>query len=535
MMIPTTLYETKSMGVFTMNEYPSDCPQIDTAVPAVECEPRSYNTLESVFAWLCMLAGYCLCRVVPVDHAPLGGFLLIVGLFAATMIVLHLKQVVFPPMAWCAGGTALIVSAALLLCNDPLLHHLCFAYALVAYVYVVYASMGNALRQGVSDFLPIDVFKAAVVMPFCTHVRLFTAMFSGKAAGSGKAIAKVLIGLLAALVPTAAVLTLLSYDSEFSSLLGRIFDVELFDVFSHAVSIAFGIPIGMYLFAVFIANSDHEARDVLTEHECVEIAAKCRVISPLTVAAATAPLLLVYVIFFASQWQYYTAGFTGVLPEGFSYASFAREGFFQLCSVSVINLAMILIAIAVTKRQNDRPSVLLNILTPLYSVSTLILIATAIAKMVMYIDSFGLTQKRVYATWFMIVIALVFLIIAVGRFAARIKTVFVCTAVCVVMFAGLALSNVDGIIADYNVDRYLSGNAATLDVGALEDLDVAAVPALCRVYKTFRDDSKSTTYYYRVKRVLETQAARLQDDDVWRFTVPQANAKRALRDVGLLG
>ncbi len=494
-------------------------------------EPRSYSTAESVFAWVCLLMGYLFCRLVPVADAPLGGFLFVLGLFAVTLIVLYLKGFTCPANAWCAAGSAIAVSAALLFCAEPFLHRLSFWYALAAYSYFVYAATGNSLRKGLSDLVLVDTFKAAIVMPFCAHANVFAALFSGKAKNSGKAIAKVLIGLLLALVPTAAVLTLLSYDSGFSELLGKIFDFELFDIFSHLVSIAFGIPIGMYLFGMLIAGVDREGAHILTDEQCTATAAKCRVVSPLTVAAATLPLLLVYVIFFISQWQYYIAGFTGDLPEGFSYASFAREGFFQLCAVSVINLGMILLAILVTKR-TERPSVLLKILTPLYSVSTLVLIATAIAKMVMYIDSYGLTPKRVYATWFMAVIAVVFVVIAVARFVPRIKTVFVCTAVCVVMFAGLALSNIGGIIADYNVDRYLQGDLKTVDIGTLETLGDAAVPALCRLYDSVDGGKTTNSVYIRTKQLLVKHAARMDGSTVWDFTVPRLRAENALREVG---
>lgn len=516
-----------------MTDLPStpSCETPQETPPPLIPPARTYTSSESAFAWVCMVAGYLLCRLFPVTDAPLGEFLFVLGLFTATLIVLHIQKLTCPVTAWCAAGSAVAVSAALLISASPFLHRLSFWYALAAYAYFVYASSGNTLHCGASDLVLVDVFKAAVVMPFCAHANVFTALFSGKAKSGGKIVGKVLLGLLFALVPTVSVLTLLSYDSGFSDLLDQLFDFNVLDIFSHLMSIAFGIPIGMYLFGMLIADTDREGAQVLCESDCVEVAAKCRVMSPLTVAAATVPLLIVYAIFFVSQWQYYVAGFTGVLPDGFSYASFAREGFFQLCTVSVINLAMIVAAIAVTKPSGERPSVLLKILTPLYSVSTLVLIATAVAKMVMYIHTYGLTQKRVYATWFMAVIAVIFVLIAVGRFVPRMKTVFVCTAVCVVMFAGLSLCNVNGIIANHNVDRYLSGDLKTVDVNALEDLGNAAVPALCRLYDS---DAVNQNLRTRVWEILGNAASDLNDTDLWSFNIPQLRAEHALKDIGIL-
>ncbi len=496
--------------------------------------PRCYTRTESVYAWLCVLFGYLLCRLIPVTASPLGATLFLIGLYTVTLIVLHRKNFRCPPTAWCAVASAAVVTAAMMVCAEPFLRSLCFWYALVAYAYTVHAATANTLCRGMSDYVLMDTFKAAIVMPFCAHANLFTAMFSGKAKVGGKVLAKLLGGLLIALVPTAAVLGLLSYDSGFSALIQNLFDFNLGDIFSHLACIAFGIPLGMYLFGMLIANADHECGHILTQEHCRNTAVKCRVVSPLTVTAATVPMLLVYVVFFISQWQYYVAGFTGELPNEFSYASFAREGFFQLCTVSVINLAMILFAIAVVKRKENNTSVLLKILTPLYSVSTIVLIATAVAKMVMYIDAYGLTQKRVYATWFMMMLAVVFVLIAVGRFVPKMKTVFLCTAVCITMFAGLALANVNGIIADYNVDRYLCGDLKTVDLDALEELDEAAVPALCRLYDTYAQSGKTTgTNYYRTLQILKDQASILQERDVWSFSIPQMRAVNALKDVGL--
>ncbi|MBE6763959.1 MAG: DUF4173 domain-containing protein [Ruminococcaceae bacterium] len=498
--------------------------------------PRTYAAAESVFAWVCLLVGYLLCRTVPVALSPLGGCLCLLVLYVATLTVLRVRGFAFSVSVWCAAGSGLLTAAAMLISADAFLRQLCFWYALAAYAYTVHAMTGNTLRHGLSDLVLVDAFKAAVIQPFCAHGGLFAAMFAGKAKGSGKAIGKVLVGLLLALIPTAAVLSLLSYDSGFSSLLSTLFDVNAPDVFSHLVSIAFGIPIGMYLFGMLISNIDHEAGSILTEEDCTKTATACRVIAPLTVAAATVPMLFVYAIFFVSQWQYYVAGFTGVLPEGFQYASFAREGFFQLCTVAVINLAMILGALWLTKRADDKPGWLLRILTALYSVFTLVLIATAMAKMLLYIDAYGLTQKRVYATWFMVVLAVVFVIIAVGVFVPKMKTVLVCTAVCVVMFAGLALSNVNGVIADYNVAQYLNGELKTVDVGALEQLDEAATPALCRLYESYVDSGKTTgTTYFRVKNVLRAQATELAERGLWSFSIPQMRAVSALKAAGIEG
>ena len=170
-----------------------------------------------------------------------------------------------------------------------------------------------------------------------------------------------------------------------------------------------------------MASSDKRINDLFTAEECEKAATAIKIAPSVTVIAATLPLLFVYLVFFVSQWKYYVSGFTGVLPQGFSYAEYAREGFFQLCSVSVINLVITAVVILFMQRQGSGSTLVRRLICILFSLFTLVLIATALAKMGMYIESYGLTQKRVYASWLMLVLAVVFVLIPIGQFLERLQ------------------------------------------------------------------------------------------------------------------
>ena len=206
-----------------------------------------------------------------------------------------------------------------------------------------------------------------------------------------------------------AVAILLSYDDGFTDLMHRIFsaDVSIADAFSHVNCALFGILLGMYLFGLYTASTDKEEHTRITADGLDKTARACRRLSAITVLCATVPILFLYAVFFVSQWQYYVSAFTGTLPENLSYAQYAREGFFQLCAVAVINLCMTAAASLLTRRKDEKPPVFLKIITVLYAAFTLVLIATAISKMILYIDTYGLTQKRVYTSVFMIAMAVV--------------------------------------------------------------------------------------------------------------------------------
>ena len=236
----------------------------------------------------------------------------------------------------------------------------------------------------------------------------------------------------------------------------------------------------MCIFSLFISGTDNKPSRIFTKENFIKVSDKIRIAPLVTVLAAVIPLLAVYAVFFFSQRQYYVSGFTGVLPDNFSYAQYAREGFFELCKVSVINLTVIVLITQLIKK-GKASEITVKLLTVVFSAVTFLLIATAMSKLIMYIDRYGLTQKRVYAAWFMAVIAVIFLIITLSRFIKKISWIPTCACVVIAAFAGLALCNVDRQIAKFNVERYIDGTVKVVDAEALNSLGDAAIPEMAKL------------------------------------------------------
>lgn len=512
--------------------------------PAAEETPvrRVFSKTESVYAWLCVVLGYLFCRVLPVGWHPMGGFLFVIALFAVTAIVLSLRGAPFGAASLTAAGSAVVMSAALILSANVFLQTLTYVYTLAAYLVFVYTACGNG-RCGFSERCVIEFCKA-LLTPFYAVGQLPAALFSNRMKNGGKVLAKIFGGLAVAVVPTMIVIGLLSYDDGFAKILTDFLSFDFGDILSHIASIALGIPVGMVIFGACIAADEHRGEELLDEETCRRTAASMHIVSAISVTAAAAPLLGVYAVFFFSQWPYYVSGFTGVLPDGFSHAEYAREGFFQLCTVSVINLAVILTAALCMKREEGRVPLMLKIITLAYSLCTLVLISTAVSKMLLYIDTYGLTQKRVYATWFMLVLGLLFVLALCKMFLPRCRAILLSVLLVIAAFGALALSNVDGWIASYNVGRYLDGTLDTVDVEALEELGDAAIPSLATLYETLEADNserlglwkaEERVLYQRVGAVLRTRAKAFeQDDGIFSLTVPAVQAENALRRIDML-
>lgn len=511
----------------------------------VEEKKREYTGIESAFAWISFIFGYMFCKAFPAHVNSLGAFLLVIFAFATTTVVLKVKNTRIGIIPTIAGVSALIVSATLVLSSNTMLQSLANAYAMVTYCYYIYAAQGNSTKKGFTDFIVIDYHKALFVAPFNKLGSMMQGMFSGRTKKSGAVLGKLIKGGIIAFIPTLVVCGLLSYDRGFYRIIenmGSYIDMDAGNVFSNIWQIGLGIIVGQYIFRLFLASSD-KAVETTNEEECVAKIKSIQKAHVITTLTAVLPIIFIYVIFFISQCGYYMSAFSGKLPEGLSYAEYAREGFFQLCMVSFINMVII---VFVQLFMNVEKPVVAKIKVGIvitYAVCTLILIATAMSKMALYIESYGLTQKRVYSSWLMIVLALLFVVAVVKQFVKRLNAVALSCAVVVVMFAGLSLSNVDGMIARYNVNRYLEGSLETVDVWAMRDLGDAAVPEVVYLYKELDERGAEDVYstenvlYDRVENYLLEKILYTANEprDVMSYTVPYLKAKAALKGSGLMG
>lgn len=489
----------------------------------------TYSALDTVYAWFSLLMAFLFCQVIPVEENPLGALLLILALFAAGFGILKLKKL--KPDATCiiSAVSSLVIGSALLLTDTQFLRNLSLAYCLGSYLYFLYAALGNRIEQGFSNYIYIDFIKVLMI-PFVSLRTIFSALFNRSAATFWQILRKVIVGLCITVVPTAVIFLLLSYDHEFSMMLDNMFSFDIGDIGPVIGDLLWTIPLAMYGFGLYISSQRKVLQESMSAERCQEGLQKAKILPQLTALVAVLPIVFLYGVFFVIQWQYYVSGFAGVLPAELGYAQYARQGFFELCTVSVINLLIIIAISFFIKQGNNGSSIILKIVATVFCLCTLVLISTAVAKLVMYIDCYGLTQKRIYAMWLMALIGIVFLVIALGQFFRKIKVVAVCFCLAVVMFAGLSVCNVNAMCARYNADRYLAGDLDSLDIIAMRELGDSAVPSLVRI-ATSMDAEKDPQLKQDIDTFLRYKKAQFEEDaSVFSFSIPSALAKSALEN-----
>ena len=475
--------------------------------------PPEYTSRDTLFAYLCIPVCFLFVKSSPLSSSALGTMLAFWISVAFALCYLFLSSIRPSFTAYITGGVMLTLSAGFLTNANGGLRALLSLVLMVALAIFVHTCCKKDLFERFSESPVRRLMKGVIILPLNSlmeNLPVFIPQKNGKKSRVLPILGWCAVGLLGAIIPTVAVAALLSYDEQFTSLLDRIFSFDGDKIFENIGDLILAAVLGIVLFAVLFGNLQAEKKNKEENETDSDDAASSRlqIFPKPLVAAFVAPILMLYVLFFVSQWNYYVSAFTHVLPEGLTYAQYAREGFFQLCTVCVFNALLMICMQAFMRRSPDEKGILRRILAGIISLFTLILIATALSKMVLYINAYGMTQNRILATWMILLLAVIFILSLIQVFCKKFPIAMAILVTCVVFALVLFLPNIDGMIANYNVDAYLSGNLSSVDVEALCDLDYAAVPALSRLEENLLSRSSIDE---KTAFLLEATTARLND------------------------
>ncbi len=159
------------------------------------------------------------------------------------------------------------------------------------------------------------------------------------------------------------------------------------------------------------------------------------------------------------------------LPRGYTYAMYAREGFFQLLAVSILNLFLVLAGIHFFKKNK-----VLTVLLTLMSLCTFIMIASSAMRMILYIKTYHLTFLRILVLWGLLVLAVLFAGVITTLYKKEFSLFRYSMVVVTVCYLGLSFAHPDYWIAKYNMSH--QNKVIAMDAGYLRDLSADAAPVL---------------------------------------------------------
>lgn len=170
---------------------------------------------------------------------------------------------------------------------------------------------------------------------------------------------------------------------------------------------------------------------------------------------------------------------------GLTYAEYARGGFAQLMTVTVLTLSVVAAAVRWAPRRTRRQRVVLRVLLGALATMALLVVASALYRLHLYEEAFGFTRLRlfmnVFETWLGALIVLV--LVAGIRLRARwLPRAAVASAGGALLV--LAAVNPDAFVASRNVERYQA--TGSVDVVYLQGLSADAIPVLDRLPEPLR-------------------------------------------------
>ena len=200
---------------------------------------------------------------------------------------------------------------------------------------------------------------------------------------------------------------------------------------------------------------------------------------PVTIITLISVINIAYLIFTLIQFSYLYGGGLNTLPEGFSYAVYARRGFFELILVTLINFVVLLMSISFTKESSSRVNRIANISYSLLIIFTFNMLVSATYKMHLYEKAFGFTQLRIFVQAFMLLIGIILVIVLLGVWKSRTPVFKYAVIATLMIYVGLNYINVDRIIAKENILRYQETN--NIDLRYLRTLSYDAAPEITKL------------------------------------------------------
>lgn len=194
------------------------------------------------------------------------------------------------------------------------------------------------------------------------------------------------------------------------------------------------------------------------------------------------------------------------LPEGYTYAQYAREGFFELLFVCLINLCMVLFGIFFFE-ENKAVKIILSVLCG----CTYIMTFSSAFRMILYIRYYYFSFLRIFVLWALAVIALLLTGLLLQIWKKKFPLFRYSLLVCAICYVVLAFAQPDYLVAKWNLANSEStGSEFFLSENSYSDYDYLvyqlskdAAPVLMKNENT-RDKYVESWYYENHKTGLRT-------------------------------
>jgi Domain of unknown function (DUF4173) len=285
---------------------------------------------------------------------------------------------------------------------------------------------------------------------------------------------KVLIGILISVPVLAVVLNLLmSADSQFDRLIGGV--PQWFHLID-AESVFRMVLILIYTFAFF------GLMQTLMKKQLKAAQAELKLSIPQSdsIIAVTVLVIInaVYILFTIVQFKYF---FSGTLQGDFTYAQYARKGFFELLFVTLINLSMTVFVLTLVDSVTGVLKRFKQIMLTILVLSSCVMLSSAFLRMGMYEEAYGFTFLRVLVHSFMIFLVIIFTYTLVKIWVEKLSLFHFYFIASLIYYTAITVIDLDKIVVKENLVRYET--SGKIDLHYLDELSYTGVLGLIDLYE----------------------------------------------------
>lgn len=313
---------------------------------------------------------------------------------------------------------------------------------------------------------------------------------------------------------------LMSADDMFRELVLKVFFLRFeFSVIDLGIRACIILVAALFFFCVFQVLGKRTKREL----EIKEVPGK-KGISDVMAATILTLLNTVYLLFIAVQFRYF---FNDGLLEGFTYADYARKGFFELLVVTMINWSILLSFIKRVKSEKKGIKIFVKSLYSVLIIESGILLLSAYQRLSLYEEMYGYTIDRLLAHSFMLFLIVIFSYTLIRVWLENLSLLHFYLISSFLFYTIVNVINLEEIIVENNMERYKE--TEKIDIYYLDYLGAEGIKGLIALYELDPD-------YPELKQLLYENKTNVHDLDEssWQgFNFPRKEAREMLEELEL--
>ncbi len=424
------------------------------------------------------------------------------------------------PLVAAAGGVRLSRSAWMALCGaiffaawvavrtSPFLDVLNIVFSLYLIGMAVLLAAGRFDCGKLVSFVRIPFLPLIFAGKIPWSVARMTE-FRGQGENGAGASAQVTRGVLMALpVLFLFILLFASADLVIREYLLRIFDIgNLPETLGRTVIVlAFSLFAAGTLGYALSARADAHKEEEAFRKEQAKL-------GTLQISVFLGAIAVLFLSFILVQATYLFGGEAALAGHGFTYAEYARSGFFELLAVALITFLLLWGSERSTMRNGAGHSRQFKVIAGALVVEVILIIASAFLRLSLYESAFGFTTMRLWSHAFIILLVFFFLMLAwkIWRDANERSFLLPAFLAAAVALAVMNMLNPDAFIAQKNIERF--AGKEQFDASYIASLSDDAVRQQLAVLDRLEGEEKAMFGKLLASRY--AQRLRSEEDDSW--------------------